>query len=432
MKLRVAFAALVGLHGCSVTNTGNPGHGGGDAPDGIELVRSDLERERKPSVDEMARMRFAADNQAFAFDLYQQVRGGAENLFFSPYSISVALAMTYAGAQGETEREMATALHFGLAEPSLHQSFNATDLALAGREKELVNRESSGDGFRLSLTNAMFARTGREFAAPFLDTLAQHYGSGMYRVDFAGNPDGSRAAINGWVLEKTEQRIDELLPVGSINTDTAFVLVNAIYFKASWLDEFDPSRTEPQVFHAPSGDVTVPMMHGFAEQYMRGEGYAALELPYVSPATRVLFLLPDEGKLDELERKLTPALFAQTLADLAEHTVDLRVPRFKYEAEFKLKEALIELGMERAFIDGMADFSAMGGAPIYIDQVYHKAFVAMNEEGTEAAAATAVVGRDESAPPPATFTLDRPFLFFIHDKPTGQILFAGRVTTPLQ
>lgn len=429
MKLRIAFAVLLGLSACTVTNTGNPGHGG-DAPEGIELVRSKLARDRAPALDESQRKRFGDDNRAFTFDLYGRIKAESENLFFSPYSISVALGMTYAGAEGETEREMATALHFGLPEPTLHAAFNATDLALSGRANELVSRDSTGNGFQLKLTNALFGAKGRPFADPFLDTLALHYGAGMYRADFAAEPELARNAINDWVLKQTEQRIDELLPVGSITRDVALVLVNAIYFKASWLDKFDASRTEPHVFHAPSGDRTVQMMHGFAERYMRGEGYAALELPYISPATRVLFVLPDEGKLAEIEGKLNAAWFAETLQKLSRHTVDLRVPRFSYEAKVELKKALTELGMVRAFMPGVADFSAIGGAPIYIDEVYHKAFVAMNEEGTEAAAATAVVGRDVSAPPPAVFTLDRPFLFFIHDEPTGQILFAGRVNTP--
>jgi serpin B len=415
-----------------VTNTGNPSEGGENTPSGIELVRSKLERESSPTVSADERLRFGSDNRQFALDLYGKVKDGSDNLFFSPYSISVALGMTHAGAQGETERELATALHFGLAEPTLHAAFNATDLALQGRANELVNKESTGDGFTLRLTNALFAAKGRSFVPSYLDVLALHYGAGMYRADFAGDPEGQRKAINDWVLERTEQRINELLPLGSITPDVALVLVNAIYFKASWLTKFDPTRTEAAPFHAPGGDVNVQMMRGYAEQYMRGDGYQALELAYISNSVRVLFVLPDQGQMAAFEAKLNGALFDQTRQALSRHSVDVRIPRFKYEAEFALKEALKALGMQRAFTTGSADLSGITGAPgeIYIDQVYHKAFVAMDEQGTEAAAATAVVATAVSAPPPAQFVADRPFLFFIYDQPTGQILFAGRVNTP--
>jgi serpin B len=351
-------------------------------------------------------------------------------VFFSPYSISVALAMTYAGALGETKQEMARALRFGLPEPTLHAAFNATDLALEGRSRELVNRESSGDGFQLKITNATFGQKDATFVQAYLDLLAVNYGAGMFRADFAGNPERERKAINDWVLDQTEQRVKELLPPGSIQSDVLLVLVNAIYFKASWLTKFDPAETRAATFHAPSGETSVQMMHGFAEDYARLSDYQVLALPYLSPAVRALFILPDDGAFAAVEARLDGALLDEARAALSRHSVDVRLPRFGFEAEIRLKAALEALGMRQAF--GEADLSGISGPPgrLFIDEVYHKAFVAMDEEGTEAAAATAVVTRDVSAPPPAEFTADRPFLFLILDEPTGQILFVGRVNKP--
>jgi serpin B len=423
------------LHGCGTTKTGNPS--ASDAPEGMVFLHSTLEREAAPTLGQDAQRSFGRANRDFAFALYEKVRDEESNLFFSPYSISTALAMTFAGARGTTQSEMAAALRFELPGDDLHSAFNATEAALAKRENELIQtglpgEPAQGQGFALELTNALFAQRDRKFADPFLDLLARHYGGGVYLADFFKQPERERVAINDWVSDRTMQRIPELLPAGSLRSDVAFVLVNSIYFKANWLQKFDAKRTAPAQFQAPGGDVTVQMMHGYAEQYARLADYQALELQYLSPAVRVLFILPDAGKLGAVEAQLSGALFEQTLAALSRHSVDLQLPRFRFDAEFKLKEVLEDLGMPSAFAAGQADLSGMSGRPgeLYLDQVYHDAFVAMNEEGTEAAAATAVVGVDVSAPPPAEFIADRPFLFLIHDEPTGQILFAGRVTTP--
>jgi len=416
--------------GCSVTNTGNPHSPSAAAPDGIELARSTLARERDVTLTDDERTRFAADNRSFAFALYAQLKARPGNLFFSPYSISTALAMTYAGAKAGTASEMESALHFGLGQPRVHDAFNALDLTLAGRANQLVNPQATGDGFKLALTNASFVAADLRLVPAYLDQLARSYDAGLYRTDFAGHAEASRQAINSWVLDRTEQRIDELLPAGSIGPDAAFVLVNAIYFKASWLDKFDPAHTESATFHAADGDRQVQMMRGFGEQYFDGDGYQALELPYVSDAVRMLFVLPDEGSFDAVEARLDDTLFTAATKGLSRHSVDLGIPRFSFESEVRLRDALMALGMRSAF--GNADFSGMAGAPgdLVLDQVYHKAFVAVDEQGTEAAAATAAVGREVSAPPPATFILDRPFLFFVYDAPTKQVLFSGRVSAP--
>lgn len=423
------FALLSLAVGCGVTNTGNPNSQG--APEGAAFVRSALKREAQPNLAEGDRDSFGADNRAFAFALYGELKDEPGNLFFSPYSISTALAMTYAGAKGATHDEMQQALHFGLGEPTLHVAFNATDLALAGRKNELAGENPEGNGFTLDVTNASFAQAGRDFVDSYLDVLARNYGAGMYRVDFSDHPDQKRMLINDWVADQTAQRIEELLPKGAIAADTALVLVNAIYFKASWLEPFHKSSTEDATFHAPSGDVTVPMMHRAAEQYVRGSDYQAVALPYLSDAVRMLILLPDEGAFEAVEARLDNTLFSEVQSGLSRHSVNLKLPRFSFRSEVKLASALQKLGMQRAFT-GEADLSGISGLPgeLYIDEVYHQGFVAVDEEGTEAAAATASVIREHSAPPPAEFFADRPFLFFVYDQPAGQVLFTGRLVQP--
>jgi serpin B len=425
----IFVCALLGA--CGVSNTGNPNTGGGDSPEGIELLRSALKREQMPDVSAADAQQLAKDQQAFSAALYAQLTHAGPNLFFSPYSIATALAMTYAGASGETKREMAEALHFSLPEPTLHAAFNAVDLALAKRVQERPEMET-GDSFQLNTNNANFARKGLDVKRDFLDVLALHYDSGLFLADFASEPEREREAINGWVAERTEQRIEELLPESSIDADTQMVLVNTIYFKGSWQAKFDPKETMDAIFHAASGDVTVAMMHAAARgRYARGADYQVVERPYVSPSVRMLLVLPDEGRLDAVEARLASGLFDEARAALSEHMVDLRLPRFSFRASFELDGVLKAMGMERAF-SGDADLSGIASTPgdLFIDQVYHQAFVAVDEQGTEAAAATAVVVTRESAPQNVAVTFDRPFLFFVYDEPTTQILFAGRFSQP--
>lgn len=425
-------AALAACGESTATNTGNPDTGG-SAPEGIDLVRSSLERE-EAELGETQGMAFGESSRDFALDLYGQIRGEDGNLFISPYSISTALAMLYAGAKGETKSEMMSALHFDLPEPDLHAAFNATERALSGREDELYPGAGADQGLKLSVVNAAFGRKGAEFHEPYLDTLAQHYGTGMFAADFESDPEVVRTAINDWVLEQTNDRIEDLLPMDSLGRDTVLVLVNAIYFKASWLVPFDASLTAPGTFHAPGGDVEAQMMKGdhAHDQYAEGDGWRALSLPYVSPDVRMAFVLPDEGRFEEIEAGFDRAFLDDVLGKISRFSLtDVRIPRFKFEAEVKLKPVLQALGMKQAFeLD--ADLSGIIGNPgdVMVDAVYHKAFVAIDEQGTEAAAATAAVAIPTSLPPPGTFIADRPFLFLVYDQPTGQILFVGRVLDP--
>ena len=427
---------------CGATNTGNPGpvDDGLGAPEGIAQVRSALERAVTPEVSAAELEQFGESSRDFAFDLYGQAALAEGNVFVSPYSVQVALGMLYAGARGQTRIETASALHFELPEPALHAAFNATDRALQGRKDELAGNEylqepgavpSTGD-ILLRVVNAAFGRRGTEFQPSYLDVLAQHYGTGMFAADFVNAPERERVAINDWVAGNTNDRILDLLPLGSIDPSVVFVLVNTIYFKGSWLDPFDAANTRPETFHAPGGDASVQMMNGFAETYAEGDGYQALELPYIAPALRMLFILPAEGRFAEIESGLNREVVDSMRGELSRWSVTLKVPKFSFQSSFELSAAMQALGMQQAFQMGAADLSGIAGAPgdIFVSEIFHQTFVAVDEEGTEASAATAVIGRDVSAPPPADFFLDRPFLFLIYDEPTGQILFVGRVQDP--
>jgi serpin B len=390
-------------------------------------IRSDLPRNTNPQASPAQLNELVAGNAAFAADLYREVRGKPGNLFMSPHSISTALAMTYAGAAGSTATQLADALHFTLPEPDLHDALNALDLALASREAG-----ASGDTipFRLRTANSTWGRVGAHFEAPFLDTLAVHYDAGMRVLDFGADPEAARATINGWVEDRTNDRIKNLLPQGMITRATRLVLTNAIYFSAAWASPFNAANTADRPFHAPGGTVQVPTLRQ-TEQLLYGEGsgFRAAALPYDGGQLAMVIVVPDD--LAQLEASLTAQTFADVRAALSTHSLEIALPKFKFEAPLPLRETLQALGMTEAFVDGVADFSRIDGTrDLVITDVVHKGFIAVDEKGTEAAAATAVVIGPTSAPPPATLAVDRPFLFFIQDLPTGAILFVGRVLDP--
>ncbi len=390
-------------------------------------IRSDLARDLAPDVNAAQLAEFATDNAGFAADLYRQVRTNPGNLFMSPHSISSALAMTYAGAAGTTATQLAAALHFTAPEPDLHQRFNALDLALASRAAAATSGEIP---FRLRSVNALFGRVGAHFEAPFLDTLAVNYGAGMHVLDFGGDPEGSRGAINGWVEDETDGKIQDLLPRGTVTTDTRLVLANAITFSAAWNQPFAAAETADRPFNLASGLVQVPTLHQNAEhRYGSGPGYRAAELTYDGGQVAMVLVVPDD--LAAFESTLTGFTFATIDATLTPHQLEFTVPKFRFDAPLGLKDALIALGMTDAFDGGAADFSRIDGdRDLVITDVLHKGFVSIDEHGTEAAAATAVIIGDTSVPEFAQLAVDRPFLFYIRDVPTGAILFVGRVVDP--
>jgi len=408
---------LVGLGACGQAT-------GGD------LLQSDEPRETAPDVGDTDLEALVEGNSDFVFDLYQQLRDEEGNLFYSPYSISLALAITYGGARGETEAQMADALSFSLPQNQLHPAFNALALELESRGEGAEGKD--GEGFRLNIVNAIWGQLDYEFLSDFLDLLAVNYGAGLRVLDYINSPEESRITINDWVADQTEGRIEDLIPPGLINAMTRLVLTNAIYFNAAWNYPFEEDMTEDGIFNLlDGGEVTVPMMSqsehlGYAE----GDGYQAVDLPYDGEELSMVILLPDSGQFEAFEAALDAATVAGIIEDIDYREVDLTMPKFEFDSSFSLSQALSALGMPVAFSTS-ADFSGMtGNRDLYIADVVHKAFVSVDEAGTEAAAATAVVMELTAMPDVVEVSIDRPFIFLIRDIETGTILFVGRTLNP--
>ena len=409
---------LLGLAACSQPASG-------------QVLQSDKPRDTSPAVNETDLATMVDGNNAFAFNLYQVLRQKESNLFYSPYSISEALAMTYAGARGETEKDMAEALHFILSQDRLHPAFNSLDLQLKQRGEGAKGKDD--EGFRLHVVNAIWGQKDYKFLGEFLDVLAQNYGAGLRILDFVNETEQSRLTINKWVSDQTEERIKDLVPQGAINQLTRLVLTNAIYFNATWQHPFHEEATSDGLFHLLSNDdVTVPMMKQTESfRYTEGNDYQAVELPYDGQELSMVILLPKAGQFIAFEERLEAEFVKAIIDNLETREVALTMPRFEYESSFGLKEALKTLGMGVAFTAN-ADLSGMNGKrDLFIQDVLHKAFVSVDEAGTEAAAATAVmVGLTALPPEPVAFIMDRPFIFFIRDIPTGNIIFVGRILNP--
>jgi len=400
-------------------------------PVGGELLKSDKERVTSPDVDPGDQALVVEGNSAFAFDLYQALREQDGNLFYSPHSISVALAMTYAGARGQTAEQMAATLQFLLEQERLHPAFNWLDAELASRGEGAQGKDD--EGFRLNIVNAIWGQKDYGFLTTFLDILAENYGAGLRILDFANETEKSRLAINDWVSDQTEERIEDLIPEGVITSLTRLVLTNAIYFNAAWEYPFDEDvTTEGDFYLLDSGQVSVPMMKQTESfGYTEGEGYQGVELRYDGGELSMVILLPEAGNFQAFEEGLQADQVSDIISGLQPGGVALTMPKFEFDSEFSLTDTLAEMGMPIAF-SGAADFSGMTGSPdLFISEVIHKAFVSLDEAGTEAAAATAVI-MDESATPgePTEVTIDRPFIFLIRDIETGAILFVGRVMNP--
>jgi serpin B len=365
-------------------------------------------------------------NNGFAVDLYRQLDKEKGNLFFSPYSISNALAMTYAGARGNTAKEMAGAMHFDLDPDRFHPAFAALIRELQGKAKDRK--------YKLNIANRLWGQKDYGFLPDFLKISADQYQAGLKEVDFIGDTEGARKAINAWVEKATNDKIKDLIKPGILSVDTRLVLSNAIYFKAAWLRPFSPKETKPGDFTTSTGKkVKVPMMHiGARTNYFNDGGVLGLELPYENRELSMIVLMPKKADgLADLEKELTAIQLKKWLAKLSDHQVQVTLPKFKVTAEFHLNDVLKQLGMKDAFDRRRADFSGMTTQErLFISHVVHKAFVDVNEAGTEAAASTAVVMDRVSKPPRGIFSADHPFIFLIRDAKTGSILFMGRVSDP--
>jgi serpin B len=394
--------------------------------------RSDKVRITAPTVQTGDLATLAADNRRFAVDLYQAIRTTPGNMVFSPASLSLALAMTYGGAAGTSATQMASTLHFSLPPARLHPTFDALDLALEAPP-------TGGDGaFKLSLANALWGQDGFGFLPPFLDLLATNYGAGLHVVDFAQAHEAARLTINQWVSDQTNAKITNLLGPTAVDANTVFVLTNAVYFHADWASPFDansPNGTFQALSGSVSAPVSVPMMSRKATAAgAAGAGYKVATLPYEGGSTSMVVIVPDAGTFAAFEASLTFDALEAILAQPTTTNYLFSMPRFKFGAGVGLKDTLSKMGMPDVFDLTKADFSGIDGLhDIFIADVIHQAMIAVDEKGTEAAAATAVIGETAAGVVfGETLTVDRPFLFAIRDEATGTILFLGRVVDPSQ
>lgn len=408
----------------------------------IESPGENLSHDNEDSLTDAQRL--VRGNTAFAIGLYKQLRAGEGNLFFSPYSISTALAMTYAGAREDTAREMAETLRFSMAPERLHPAFAELQAGL--------NKVQEGGVIKLSVANSLWPQRGHPLLGEYLSLVEKYYGVSITSLDYSTDAarEASRQTINRWVAVKTQDKIRELLQPGRPSELTRLILTNAIYFDARWLSEFDPERTRPGAFYFSVGrSISVPMMHQ-TEVFRYGvdSSVQILELPYRKDERSLPFFFdPNEGLsmlillparvegLSQLEQRLTVENLTRWRSQLKEQSVVVSMPRFRMTWKAEMKGVLQRMGMEKAFQWPGANFAGLDGDPnwFYIGQVIHKAYVDVNERGTEAAAATAVEMMAMGMPPkPPEFRADHPFLFLIQDNRTGSILFLGRVVDPTQ
>jgi len=368
----------------------------------------------------------AKSNNAFALDLYAKLREQKGNLFLSPYSISSALAMTYAGARGQTAAQMAKAMHFDLAPDRLHAAFS--DLAAA------LDATAQLAGCDLLVANALWAQKGDKFLKEFLDLAETRYSAKAEEVDFQNAPDTARKTINHWAKDQTRDKVRGLIPKGDLDPQTRLVLTNAVYFKGVWDSQFQESSTKDASFTLLTGEkVKVPMMHRTHDfGYAQANGVQVLELPYKGQTLAMVILLPTKADgLPDLEKSLTAESLAGWLAKASRQEVVVSLLKFSFTVSFKLNDALKSIGMPDAFAEGKADFSGMNGkTDLFISAVLHKTFVDVSEKGTEAAAATAVKMETKEEIVPVEFRADHPFLFLIRHNRSGAILFLGRVVNP--
>ena len=426
--MKAPYRILLVLVGSGVVIAGCRPSGSG------EVARSSVARASNPGLPESVIRPFTDANNAFALDLYGSLRTHAANLVVSPYSVSAALAMTYAGARGETESQMAAALHFDLPPDQLHPAFNQLELSLAG----VGAPDPSGEQpFQLKIANAIWTDRTLALLNDYLDVIAGNYAAGIHLADFINAFEAARGEINAWVSQQTERRIKNLIPEGALDASTRMVLVNAIYFKGDWQHQFDAADTTEEPFRLLDGsEVHVKMMHALLPNasHTEGDGFQVVQLPYEGGTAAMMLIVPDQDQFAVFDQSLDATRLRAINANLQPVSVQLGLPKFSFGASFDMGGELAALGMPDAFDPENADFSGMtGGRDLYVSKVLHQAFVAVDEKGTEAAAATSVIMAPTSIMlPDLSLVLDRPFIFIIHDLGTKQILFMGRVLDPTQ
>ncbi len=424
----ILILLLVVIAGC----TGTPGASGIQKPAGGNLTSPET-----PAASITSGTGIVASNDQFAADLYRKIAKepatGSGNIFFSPFSISSALALTYEGARGTTADEIRSVFYFPSNVTSLREGFAAINVG--------INQQNGG--YTLSTANALWAEKTSAFLPGYTGVAQQFYGANTTNLDFAGQPDTSRQTTNDWVAGKTNNKIQDLLPSGSIDSSTRLVITNAVYFKGTWQKQFDANQTTNATFTRPDGtQVTTRMMQQTDEDavypYVETPDLQMLSVPYTTTSGQglsLIVLLPTGNNLSIAESYLDPVNLSVLEQSSSSRRVMVYLPKFKIETQYSLKEMLSAMGMPTAF-SSAADFSGMDGAQdLYINDVYHKAYIEVNEQGTEAAAATgAVMNMMAVAPgsqePVPVFRADHPFLFLIQDNNTGTILFAGQMADP--
>ena len=397
----------------------------------IREVRAEGSRVRAGDLGGPTAQTVAAADAAFALRLYHELAARSGNLIYSPYSISTALSMTYGGAGGATAEQLAAVLGVGSDPAAWHAGRN--DI---GSYLDRPPTDDTGGSTPLTIepSNALFGQDGFAFKPDYLELLAGDYGAGLQAINFAGDAEAARAAINRWVAARTNDRIRQLLGPRTIDEMTRFVLVNAIYFKGSWAESFRKSATKKATFHRLDGSaVQVPTMHGsIAGGYSQGNGWQAVDLDYTGATMTVI--LPDPGRFADVQKGLDAAFLAELRAKWASTEVHLSLPRWSSTTGLDLVENLKALGIRDLFDADLSDLRGIADAGLYVSQVIHQATIKVDEGGTEAAAATAVIGGTTGGGPDGEVTVkvDRPFIYLIRDSNTGEILFAGRVLDPTQ
>jgi serpin B len=434
-------AAGAGTGGTAGAGTGGaagastPTGGGAGSSAETREVRSEATYDTSPDVGALDYQAFISSTNDFGLDVFAQLGTDDLNVVFSPVSVAVALGMTYAGARSNTAAQMAAVLHNGLSDDAFHAANNQLAIDLASRNIAPHETEAGEKSVRLSLVNATWAQDGYEILAPFLDILASNYDAGLKLVDFISDPEACRLVINQWVADQTEDKIPDLIGPDALTRDTRLVLTNALYFYGTWSDPFLVESTSDGTFYTLSGgEVTVPMMHQSSSlSYAEGDGYQMVDLPYDGRELAMTVVLPEAGRFHEIRELVSSDWLEQARASIAAAQVELTLPKFSFTwGTESLKPTLIGLGMTDAFQPGVADLTGIVPTPeLYVSDVLHQAFIGVDESGTEAAAATAVIiDRYTSVPDSGIpFTVDRPFLFFIRDT-TGLLLFTGQVTLP--
>jgi serpin B len=433
----VGLIVVLGLAACSDSSDESAGGGAGAGPGSppeIEEARSNLQRDTNPEVADTDYQSFVSSTNDFGLDVFAELTTSDTNVVFSPVSVAVALGMTYAGARNDTAAQMSAVMHNELSDEAFHAANNQLALDLDSRNIALHETAEGDKNVLLRLVNATWAQNNYEFLQPFLDILARDYDAGMKLLDFQADPEGSRQIINDWVAYQTEDRIEDLIGPDAITVDTKLVLTNALYFYASWNQVFNAESTSDGTFYTLSGsEVTTEMMHQTnGLLYAEGDGYQLVELPYDGSQLAMTVVLPEADRFLEIRDALSDDWLEQARASMSTTQVQLTLPKFSFTwGTESLKDPLIELGMTDAFEYPIADFTGMNPTgELYVGDVLHQAFIAVDESGTEAAAATAVIMTLGGMPAsPVEFSVDRPFFFFIRDS-SGVLLFTGQVTDP--